>query len=323
MVLNCRISIGPVGFLSIAEVEIESSWRNFTDRAKIKLPRAMSYLDDGRPKKMTVPIRELIKTGDAVTIELGYNGSYVSEFTGYISRSPRPSFPYELECEDEMWQLKRERVSISMPRATIREILEAVAPGYEIDCPDEVYGKISLKDTTPLKVFDHLRKTAGLYTFFRGSRLVSGLVHSDPKISDTVANYVFGKNIINDRLQFISGTDIRTIIYATATAPNGVVTRASVGETGGNVIRRNLQGSYTKKQLEAQLLREYEQLRTTGGYDGELISFGFPYVVHGQTVRIKDDLYEQRDSEHFVDEVGVTFGPTTGYRRTMRISSAI
>lgn len=321
MVLCCNIQLGVLTFTAIAEIETVSSWRNFTDTAKVRVPRALYYLKDGRPTKITKPINEILKTGDLVKIQLGYNREYVTEFEGYISRSPKPSFPYEIECEDEMFQLKRKTVSISRPKATVRQILEQVAPGYEIDCPDEVYGRISLMNTTPVKVFDHLRKTAGLYTFFRGKRLVCGQVYDDPKVTDTVANYVFGKNIINDNLSFVSGEDIQTIIYGNVIQPNGVVVRAAVGREGGNVVRRNfgMDKAITEKELEKILQREFDQMSVTGGYDGELESFGFPYVVHGQTVRVKDTLYEIRDSEHFVDEVRTSFSPQNGYRRTLKI----
>lgn len=320
MVLCCNITIGSLQFNAIADVSIESSWQNFTDTAKVKFPRALYYLRNGKPISIEKPIQELVKTGDKVSIQLGYNRVYAQEFTGYVSRSPRATFPYEIECEDEMWQLKRKKVSISEPNATVRQILEAIAPGYEIDCPDERYGKISLVDVTPITVLNELRKTAGLYSFFRNGRLVCGLVYADPKVTDVVANYAFGKNIINNNLQFVSGEDIRTIIYAQSTGADGVVTRAAVGEEGGNVIRRDIQGDYTQEQLEAQLKREYDQLKVTGGYDGELKSFGFPFVVHGQTVRVQDTIYEKRDSNHFVDTVKVNFSPTDGYRRTLKIS---
>lgn len=321
MVLCCRIKIGPLTFTSIADVEITSSWRNFTDRAVIKIPRQLYYVKDGEVKQITKPINEILKTGDAVKIQLGYNRQYVTEFEGYMSRSPKPSFPYEIECEDEMYQLKRKTVSISEPNATVRQILEHVAPGYEVDCPDEVYGRISLKNTAPVKVFDHLRKTAGLFTFFRGKRLVCGQVYDDPKVSDVVANYAFGTNIINDNLQFVAGDDIQTIIYGNVIQPNGIVVRAAVGNEGGNVIRRNfgMDKAISEKELEGILKREFDQMSVTGGYDGELQSFGFPHVVHGQTVRVKDEIYEKRDTEHFVDGVKTHFSPQSGYRRTLKI----
>lgn len=322
MVLICKIKVGVLTFTGITEVTTESSWRKFTDTAIIKFPRALFYLKDGEPTRITKPIHEIVKTGDLVTIQLGYNQTLVTEFEGYVSRSVKPTFPYEVECEDEMWQLKRKKVSISKPAATIREILETIAPDYEVDCPDEVFGKISLKDVTPVTVLEHLKKTAGLYTFFRGKRLVCGLVYTDTKVTETIANYAFGRNIINEDLQFLTDEDIKTIIYGTVTKTDGTVLRASVGEEGGNVIRKNYQNIYeTQKQLEEVIQRTYNELRVKGGYDGDLKSFGFPFVVHGQTVRVKDDLYEVRDSNHFVDKVTTTFSRTEGYKRTLKIST--
>tara|TARA_R110002051_G_scaffold297564_2_gene363983 strand:+ start:36747 stop:37718 length:972 start_codon:yes stop_codon:yes gene_type:complete len=323
MVLCCNITIGALRFNAIADVSIESSWQNFTDTAKVKFPRALYYLRNGKPISIDKTIQELVKTGDKVSIQLGYNRVYAQEFTGYVSRSPRATFPYEIECEDEMWQLKRKKVSISEPNATVRQILETIAPGYEIDCPDEVFGKISMKDTTAVMVLEHLKKTAGLYSFFRNGRLLCGLVYSDSKVTDTVANYAFGQNILNESLQFITSEDIKTIIYASSTAADGSVIRANTGTEGGNVIRRNFPSGFTQKELETKIKRELEQKRVTGGYDGELKSYGFPHVVHGQTVRVKDTIYEERDSQHFADTVKVVFNPEEGYKRILKISSRV
>ena len=60
-----------------------------------------------------------------------------------------------------MWQLKRKQVDVSIKNATVKQIVQAVAPGYELDCIDEVYGNFSMKQTTAVKVFNELQEKPG------------------------------------------------------------------------------------------------------------------------------------------------------------------
>lgn len=303
-------------FTAAAEIEIVSTWKKFTDTATIKLPKAMYYRDGDQVKPVT-NIKDFVKTGDKVKIELGYNRQLTTQFEGYVARSPRPTIPYEIECEDEMFVLKRKEVSVSIEDATVKQIIQAAAPGYEIDCADEIYGDFSQVETTPVKIFDELRKKAGLYTFFRGKRLVCGLIHSDTKITEVIPNLVFGRNIISSTLQYRTEDDVRIKIYGNSIQPDGTVIRLSVGEDGGDIERWNWPG-LTKEGLEKLLKKRLEKYKLEGGYSGDVKTFGWPDVVHGQKIRIVDrGIYEQRDSKNYIDEVRINVSPSEGYKQTI------
>lgn len=306
-------------FTTANSIDILSTWRKFTDTAVIKIPKAIYYMD-GDQRRPVTHIGEFFKTGDPVKIELGYNRKLATRFEGYIARSPKPSIPYELECEDEMWQLKRKEATVHIEDATVRQILEEAAPGYEIDCPDEFFGDFSMAETTPVKIFDELRKRAGLYTFFRGKRLVCGLPHSDPKLPETVANMLFGKNVISSTLQYRQRDDVKVKIYANSIQTNGTVIRVEVGEDGGDIERWNMPPNLTKDQIEKQAKLRLQNYKNAGGYTGDVKTFGWPNVQHGQKMRIVDrGVYEERDSTHFIDEVKITVTPDGGYKQVIKV----
>lgn len=315
MVFLCKISIGKLIFESISEVDGEKTWRKYTGTANIKFPKAVEY----RVGNMTFPIdslKELIKTGDSVKIELGYNRVLVTEFEGYVSQI-QPTIPIEINCEDEMFKMKRNNVSINIEDATVRQILEAAAPGYEIDCVDELYGDFSYVNTTSAKVFEELRKKAGLYTFFRGKRLVCGLQYSDTKVSEVIPNFVFGKNVIDNSLVYKSPEDCNVKIYGRSIQRDGSVITYDIGNEGGDIVRMNYETEISKKELEQIVKRRYDNAKTQGGYAGDITSYGFPFVEHGQRVRIYDPgIYEKRDTTNFVDEVKFSASLSSGYRRT-------
>lgn len=322
MVLNCRIQIGDLVFTAVNQVNTKSGWKYFTDTAKIKIPRKLYYYKNGKLTQVTKPLQEVIKPNDVVKIELGYNNQLVTEFEGYVARVPRAKIPYEIECEDEMFILKQKEVTIHIEDATLREILEKAAPGYEIDCPDEIYGDFSIHKGTPLEVFRELKTRSGIYTFFRGKRLVAAQMYSDTKVTNVVANYKRGVNIINHDLQYHRAEDIKLKVFYTSNQPDGSVLRTELGKDGGNIKRVILASALTQQKLEQLAKRDYERVPANGGYEGTLKSFGFPFVVHGQVIRLVDEIYEKRDTKHHVDEVEVSFG-TTGYRRILSPSKQV
>ncbi len=320
MVLNCKVTIGNLVFTAITNIEIVSTWQKFTDTANIKIPRELYFRENGKIKRLSKPIKDVIKPNDEVKIELGYNRQLVTEFEGYVAYTPKATIPYLIECEDEMFQLKQKEVSIHIEDATLRQILEKAAPGYEIDCPDEVYGDFSMASVTPVEIFNELKNRAGIYTFFRGKRLVASMMYSDPKLSEIVANFKRGVNIIDSNIEHVRPEDVRVKIYYASKQKNGSILRESIGEVGGNIIRKTIGFGLSKKQLKKWLNTTYESIKSTGGITGDFRSFGFPKVVHGQTIRYVDDIYEETDSLHYVDEIIVRFSPNGGYKRIIKPS---
>jgi hypothetical protein len=108
MVPCIEILIGTLKFTAATETTIKAG-RTFTDTATIKLPKAIYYYDGNGILKPVEHLGNFIKVGDKVEIRLGYNRQLFTEFTGYVARSPRINIPYELICEDEMWQLKEKK----------------------------------------------------------------------------------------------------------------------------------------------------------------------------------------------------------------------
>ncbi|WP_348814063.1 hypothetical protein [Flavobacterium maritimum] len=327
MVFCCKITIESavdqtkMFFEAASSIEIEKTWRKFTDTAILELPKGV-YYQVGNTMFPMESIKELFKTGDLIKIELGYNRELKTEFEGYIARI-QPTIPVAFHCEDEMYTMKRNNISVHIEDATVKQILQAAAPGYEIECADEIYGDFSMADTTSAKIFDELRRKAGLYTFFRGKRLVCGLQYADDKLPTAIPQFEFGRNIIDDSLEYKSPEDCKLKIYGKSIQKDGSVIYYDRGDEGGDIERWN-QDYTTKEQLKINIDRRYDNAKTKGGYAGTIKSFGFPVVEHGQTIRVLDPgIYEKRDSEHYVDEVKITVSASGGYRRICTVGKFV
>ncbi|MDI5894400.1 hypothetical protein [Flavobacterium algoritolerans] len=328
MVFCCRITIESAAdqskkfFDAASSIEIEKTWRKFTNTAVLQLPKGV-YYQVGNTMFPMKSIKSLFKTGDLIKIELGYNRELKTEFEGYIARI-QPTIPVEFHCENEMYALKRKEVTVSIQNATVRQILQAAAPGYEIECADELYGDFSLYNTTPVKVFDELRKKAGLYTFFRGKRLICGLPYSDDKLPTVIPQFEFGRNIIDNSLEYIAPEDCKVKVYGTSIQNDGSVISFDIGDEGGDIERVKYEFQISKEELEKTCKKKYDNVKTKGGYAGTVTSFGFPVVEHGQTIRVFDPgIYEKRDSMHYVDQVKISVSVSGGYRRVSTVGKFV
>lgn len=320
MVPCAEITIGKLTFVAGSEINIKKSWKTFTDTALIKLPKSIYYYDENGKLKPVKHIGEFIKVGDKVEIKLGYNKKLFTEFTGYVSRSPRINVPYEIICEDEMWQLKRKEVNVSIENATVKQIIQSVAPGYELDCLDEIYGDFSMKKTTAVKVFNELQEKAGIYTFFRDSRLVCGKIYLDEKVSEKQPVFEYCENIIDHNLQYIYPDEAKVKLYAKSKNKDGSYTHVEVGEDGGDIEHWEVPAMDMKeKDLKAMAENRLRNIKRFGGYKGTITSFGWPRVEHGQIVQVIDKKYEERNTKNFADEIEINFSATGGYRRTSDI----
>lgn len=325
MVFCCKIKIGKYEFDAFHRIEIKKTWKRFTEIAKIALPKALYYREGDQIKPIT-RIGDFIKTGDLVEIKLGYNGQLFTEFKGYVCRGAKVGIPCVIECENEMWQLKKKEVSVSIEDATVKQIVQAVAPNYELDCIDEFFGDFSMMNTTPVLVFNEMKRRAGIYTFFRYDRktnkirLVCGKIYTDQKIPKNHPKYAYGYNIIDARLRYVNKEDARLKIYGSSIQANGSVVNAQIGENGGDIYRVSYRHeNYNIMRLEKQLKRLYNEYPKEGGYIGEITTFGFPLVEHGQVVHIEDKIFEKRNSKHFVDMVEIEVSPNGGYRKYITV----
>ena len=89
--LDVKITIGNYIFTHVNDVRIESSRKSLLDTAVIKLPR----------KYKNNIITSVVKEGDTVSIQLGYNGKLSTEFAGKVLKIGCNT-PVEIQCEDNM-----------------------------------------------------------------------------------------------------------------------------------------------------------------------------------------------------------------------------
>jgi len=251
--LNCKIVIYEINendaekaieINFVNQIDIESTWREFTDTATITLPRFIDPEITGLEKKdknFWEHLQLWARHHPHIEIFLGYNGREHLAFKGII-RDVKASVPVTLVCEDDMYHLKTKMITYSAKEATLKSIVQSFTPVYnaigqeiEVDFDEqEVLGAfITDKPMTPVKILEKLKDDFGIYSFIRcfkeikgdkvtyKSRLVIGkeyqINHGNNANTfnnndDTLnlgGNFIFHENIIEDELEYKFKEDIQ------------------------------------------------------------------------------------------------------------------
>jgi len=315
--LTSHITIGKLEMDFVNDIQIESSWQNLTDTCTIRLPRNVQVLRGGL-------LPDLIKVGDRVIIRYGYDDELRTEFTGYVV-GVKTGPPAEIQCEDDMWLLKRKPMTKSWRSISLQSLLEYVrqqaGQSFKIQTLGSTdLGKFTLDQATGAQTLDALRKDYGIRCFFREGVLVAG----DPyQANGTPKRYVlaFRQNVVRNDLQYVRAQDVRIKVRAISHVEGAKRGRKRIVKELGDVLDGELRTlnfvGVGEKELEARAKAELSRLRFDG-YRGTITTFGLPAVEHGDVVIIQDPDYPERAGSFAVDKVSKSFG-TGGSRRTLTL----
>ncbi len=307
-VLNCKILIGKYEFHYVESLEIETSWKQLSTIAKIRMPglRNLLYTD--------------IKFGDQVEIWLSYTGYDMHcEFKGYVS-SVAPKRNLEIECEDGMYLLKRRPVKKSWRSIMLLDLVKELCPEVEqINCPS-----IELKpfyiNSSAAKALQDLKDDYGLVAYFRpNGSLYVGMPYMEPGLGKVKLH--LQKNVCENDLTFKSKEDVRILIKAVSILPNNTSIAVNAGDDGGEEHTLHFYGITNKEELKNQANAKLDSMKFEG-YRGQIKSFGIPYYEHSWTGSIIDDVYPERNGDFIIDSVKVEFG-LNGFRRIAELGRKI
>lgn len=297
-------------------IEIKSSYENFTDTAKIVLPRKLSF--DG--KELFSGADAIFKRGDEVKIELGYFPELKTVFEGYIS-FVNGSLPVEIECEDKMFLLKQVTIAkYSAESTSLKDLLTEILPSdIDFECLDVQLGSFRISNATVSRMLDTLKGDYGFYSYF-----VDGVLHvglpSDA--SDTVTEeFMFEKTIIDaDGLKYQRSEDISIKVVAISMQSDNSKKEVTVGDPEGS--QRTF---YTYNSTEAAL-REFANLKLEEvkytGYSGTFETFGEPMVRHGDVAKLTSTKLPERNGNYEVVSVNRSFG-LYGYRQEIQLGTIL
>jgi hypothetical protein len=218
----------------VNQFESTDSWADFTNSAKITLPKNVFVRDKNN---QLIPLggtnvnlggfsinAPLFLRGDGVEIESGYRyfNSLGMEiltssvlFQGYISMVTSKK-PVILDCEDNMWKLKQliaPNKVFPASKYKLEDILKELLAGTPFTVntlTNTSFGDFRTQNETVCEVLARLRKDYHFESYFRGNELRCGAIvyiEADA-IADGKKVFRFQQNIISDELEYRRKDDI-------------------------------------------------------------------------------------------------------------------
>lgn len=325
-VLQCDITVGNYRFRQVNHVRIEKSWREVGDKCTLRLPKHVHI------KGLTTSTLEnYVKVGDPVKVILWYIGQpQHTEFEGYVKRV-LPNTPFELECEDHSYYLRKTPVKKSWKKSdkvTLKQVIGYVissvnakfpaALTFSNNLPDVTFseGLVIEAGNTAATVLQKIREEYGLTSYMKGRELYTGLAYGQ---TFGTVKLSLAWNIIFHELMYRSEDDI--LLKAKAIGikkDNTKVVVDDVGDADGEQRTLYFYNVTDKSQLKKLAEEELKRLKYTG-YEGDLTTFLYPYAEPLMVADLRDPQYgETRSGRYIIDSVNTEFG-VYGARREVEL----
>jgi hypothetical protein len=315
---------------TVISIEIESNRFEFTDRATVRFSEGFY--------KQNNKISDLIKRNDRIVIYLGYfaKRGLIQEFNGYISEVI-PGKPCELKCQDEMYILKQHTIEPKVFEDTnLKELLTYYYKGQtSIDNVNIGTWVVGLNSTL-VDLFDELRSTFGMLTYFKNSVLccnaelitspektvifnvqenvpVNGVdikIQNDDEAYKLIVHGISPQKDGSKFERYAYYTDnARTIVTVSSIKPDGVLNVVKIPEI-------------TQIELDNLIKRRLPKLYESTAA-GEALTFGLPSFKHSDRAQIID--VKNPSNEGIYDIIGVskTYGISTGYKQKAKLGLKI
>lgn len=334
-----RTNVGTITLNYVHEASTSESWENLTDTFTLTFPRNINR----EGLNIFTGADALFQRGDKVIVEHGYYPRLNKIFEGYIT-DISSKIPITIKCDDEMYLLKNtniifptkrtvitNRISkkgkvgkrLKKPRVivdtyTLDDLLDEILPDYIFyECVDKnmLLAKRAYTNVSVTKILDDLRSTYGLYSYFRENEIGDTILHvgfaSDATTTNTV-EFEFENNIIDDSsLEYQLAENVFYRIVMKVMNENNEVREFVYGDTDGAQRTFHLYEKSTNPLKEADIKKAGEEnlneLKYTG-YKGSFMTFGEPYVKHGDIVKLTSKKMPERNGNYLVKQVKRTWG---------------
>lgn len=311
-----KITVGNYKLLLLESVRIVRSVDTLADTAEIVLP--------GMVHNEAINIEDKIKVGDAVKIELGYNGRLRSEFEGYVQRIGTDGGNITIECEDPIYKFRTGVKDKQYTSADVKVILKDICQqcgGFDLSCDYSFkYDKFVVRNATGFDVLRKIQDEVKPNIYLKGNTL-----HVHPKYSEIFgeAEYNFSRNIEGGGtdLEYRRKEDRKVLIVVIGEKKDGKKVQVEVGTTGGDRVTLHLPGvtdEASLRRLGEQALAE----RCYTGYSGSFNGWLWPYCDAGYKVSLVDPDYEYKNGTYYVTAVEVDYSKGGG-KRTITLGRRI
>lgn len=297
------IRIGGYRIGAVAEVKVRKSVERLCDEATIVLP--------GRYAGEVLDVESRLKMGDAVTVKLGYGQRLKDEFAGYVKAIRSDDGTCTIECEDELWQMRKDVADKVFKNIDCEKLLKEVC-GCEISCDYSFkWDTFTVKSATAYDVLKKVQEETKANIYFK-----DGVLHIHPQYSEVGERvvYDFGVNVESSSLKWRRADERSYLIEVEGIGKDGKRITVQEGRTGGDKRSVKVYGVTDKESLKARAKEELTQLVYTG-YEGSIEGWLTPYCEPTCRVRLKDEEHPDREGDYYCVSTEVSFSESGGKRK--------
>jgi len=322
MILDSKISIeGCQPLYFTAGVKINRSWQTLTDTATIELPRNIQNFSG-------VALKDIYRTGKKVKIELGYNGSYNEEYTGYI-RKVATDIPVQIYLDDEMYWLKQVNYSCHETNGNLREIINSMIAAVNAKFPtlhltadirlEADLGTLRYTNNTVAEILKDIREKNMVYSYFRNGVLIVGMPYLS-SMTGATPRKIDIRNLPSPNLEYVEAEAQKLKVKIVSTLATGKTLTHSEGEDGGEVIEIKLKNVSDLATIQNIAKSEFEK-KNKAGYTGSITVFGNDFYLPLEAIEIVDSWYPERQGIYKIDSTEVEFKDT--FKRILKLGKKV
>lgn len=331
--MSCKISIRSEAanktyvLRGVNDIEIKKSVHQILQTAKLQLP--LSVVLRNKELLERIQLSSKIAEGDKIKIEFGYDDKNNVEFEGYINRINYKT-PLEVECEDEVYILRKVKYKNSFRTITLKALMTYVLDElykqkgvrWELydKMPEFTFTNFKMQDVIGVDVLQHLQEKYGLASFLttiNGKKvLYVGLMYGMK--TGEVKYLLDGNTISTDDLKYQGADqDKKYKVKIVNFNRSGQKLTIETGDKDGEERTFYFYGNHTEVELKHMAQAELEKQNTLG-YKGTFTTFLFPYSEPGMIAKLSNRQFPERKGNYYIGTVTTTFG-TGGARRKPEI----
>lgn len=310
MTYNIRIGKYRLGMLD--SFSIHSSVELLSDTAKITLP--------GQSHGKTLNVEDRLKVGDEVLIEAGYNNTLKQEFKGYLSAIETDNGSLVLACEDAVYLTRKALPNKQLKNVSVKELLNEVVKvmgnGYTARTNySRTWDKFVFQDTNGYDVLKKIQEECALNVYVSGKELIAEPIDTFNSNQRIILD--FAENVETESLKYRKSGDRKYEVTVEGLNKNGERKKVQVGTPGGEKRHIIITSWENEDDLKQRGKEEMKRL-DYDGYEGDITTWGVPYIRPGYAAEVRDQQYEYKNGVYFIPSVTTEFS-RSGFSRKVQL----
>ena len=307
-------------FTGIKSAEITNDVSTLTNNLTLTIPKKITW--QGMP--VGIGIDAIIKRGDLVTVECGYDGILKNRFSGFV-KQVNNKMPVTIICEDGMFLLKQKAIEKKgFKQTTIEQLMAFLLQGTNIkfNCIDKniKLGNYRITKNNVAEELNEIKKEYGLHCYFRTikNEQILYIGFAFPFDNVNKASFMHGKNIIAENFEYKNADDIKLKVTAISIDKKNNRIKEVAGDKDGEAITVYAYG-LDKAALKTFAEASVKKYKYTG-LKGSFTTFGEPLVTHADNAYIESE--DGNKGTYLIKKVVTNFG-TDGYRQVVDLGEII